>query len=352
MTINIAFPITLSLLGSIGIIGFIAYVLREPDKSEKAICLISRLLKFISTKAERTYVKFSVQSTINGYINKVHKDVPGLSVTNIKLEWIDENMTAEQFINTDTLVLRMRKSRNPNRNIVNATVAFVSTAILIKAKYYLAKYQKTAVDLFTTSKILSGEKPEVLGEFVDCYLREAMDNKKVNNLYGYFEHIDKAGLFFPILINELNFLGEKVFANSVNKTAIYEEVNGLIGFLNNYSRRKLSEDIVCEYNGTHCHFAIRIVGKGYKIEKNGAKIYVNNIKKISNLSDTIYLIGNEKRKQFIDDVVSESLNQIDFVKYNSKTFEAVLKDSDENEHITPTYLVILRNKKVAIFHEK
>jgi hypothetical protein len=30
-----------------------------------------------------------------------------------------------------------------------------------------------------------------------------------------------AGLFFPIYINELNFLGEKIFGTSVDKKSIY-----------------------------------------------------------------------------------------------------------------------------------
>ena len=92
-------------------------------------------------------------------------------------------------------------------------------------------------------------------------MNSRMDNKKVNLLYTQFSHIDKVGLFFPVYINELNFLGEKIFGTAVNKSDIFEEVNRLAGFLNNYSNRKQSQDIISEFTGNHCKFAIRIVGK-------------------------------------------------------------------------------------------
>lgn len=353
MTINIDMPITISIgLFSMGTLGLVAYVLKEPDKFEKVIRLASKIFRFCSTRAELCYVKYDIQSKLNGFIRKVQKNVPNLSQTKVRLEWIDENMTQEQFLKSGTLVLRLHNSRNPNRNLVNATVAFVSYSLLIKAKHYLANYQKTTINLFASQKILVKENPEAVGELIDSYLRDAMDNKKINSLYTQFTHIDMAGLFFPIYINELNFLGEKIFGTSVDKKSIYTEVNNLAGFLNNYSNRRLSQDIISEFTGSHCKFAIRIVGKQYKVDREGSRIYVNNICKLQNSVESIYLLGDLRNRSFIDSVVDECLQTIPYRIYNRKKYRARLKDHEGIPFESDSYLVILRSNLVEPFHEK
>ena len=351
MNINITFSITIGLF-SLGTLGFIGYILKEPDKFEKVIRLIAKMFRYFSKKAELLYVKYDIQSSLNSLIITIKRNVPNLSITKIKLEWIDENITQEQFIKSGQLVLRMHNSRNPNRNLVNATVAFVSCSLLIKAKYYLANYQKTAIDLFASHKILRKDNPEAVGELIDCYLRGAMDNKKINLLYTQFTHIDSVGLFFPVYINELNFLGEKIFGTAVNKNEIFEEVNRLAAFLNNYSNRKLSQDIISEFTGNHCKFAIRIVGKKYKVDTEGSRIYINNILKIHSNVETIYLIGDLKNKVFIDNVVAECLKAIPYRIYNNKKYQAKIKDYNGNIYECDSYLVILRSNNVITFYEK
>ena len=92
----------------------------------------------------------------------------------------------------------MHNSRNPNRNLVNATVAFVSYSLLIKAKHYLANYQKTTINLFASQKILVKENPEAVGELIDSYLRDAMDNKKINSLYTQFTRVSSSVFQFLV----------------------------------------------------------------------------------------------------------------------------------------------------------
>lgn len=353
MNFNITIPVTITFsVFSIGLLGFIAYIFKEPDKCEKTLRLVTKLLRYFSKKAELYYVKYDIQSKLNGFIKTTKKDVPNLSVTDIRLEWIDENMTQEQFLKSGQLVLRMHNSRNPNRNIMNATLAFVSYSLLIKAKYYLSKYQKTAIDLFASHKILSKENPAAVGELIDCYLRKAMDNHRVSLLYTQFTHIDEAGLFFPIYVNELNFLGEKIFGTAVKKDRIFDEVNNLAAFLNNYSNRKLSQETISEFTGNHCRFAIRIVGKKYKVDTEGSKVYVNNILKIHKNVETIYLLGDSKNKGFINQVVSQCLKEISYWVYNKKVYRAKIKGIDGTDFECDNYLVILRSKSPKTFYEK
>lgn len=327
----------------------IVHFIKNPEKFEKLLSILYKGFRYICKTAEYKYVKYSVQATINNFVAGVRKDVPNLNVENVKLEWIDENTTAEQFFRQNQLVIRMQKSRSDNRNVVRATVAFVSYALLHKAKRYIAEYQKKAIDLFATTKILENGHSEFLSEFVDLYLADAMENKKVNDLFAKFEDIYKVRLFFPVLINELDFLGEKVFSKARNDELVYSEVLDLINFLYNYSHRKKSEETHNDYTGAYSRFSIRIVGMKGKIIHEGESVYVKHISDISAQVETIYLIGNLSNSSFIDRVVEAVVNQVPYHIYNRKKYECIIKDYDGTDIKVDNYLVVIRNNNITTF---
>lgn len=347
------FPVTISIcIGTPLVIGsLVFYFIKNPDKFEKWVAIICKFFRFCSDYAEHKYVKYSVQSKINGFIKDVKKDVPNLNVENVQLEWIEENTTAEQFLKQNQLVLRMHKSKSDNRNIVRATVAFVSFALLRKAKKYIADYQKKTIDLFATTKILENGHSEFLADFVELYLADAMDNKKVNDLFAKFEDIHKVRMFFPVFINELNFLGEKVFSKAKNNQAVFDEVSSLANFLYIYSHRKKSEEVQSDYTGSFCKFSIRIVGKNWKIQNEGKKVYVKNIVSTEDKVETLYLLGDLSNRSFINGVVRDVTTQIPFYVFNTKSYKCTIKDSEGEDMDVNTYLVVLRNKNIQTFHK-
>ena len=349
--INIYITISATLLVLTGGGGLIVYFIKNPVKFEEWIALLTRFGRYFSSRAEESYVKYKVQSRVNGFIYNVAKIIPNLIVQKVKVEWVSDKMSEQEFIQNNQVVVRMRRSRSENRNLVNATVAFVSQSLLIKAKRYIAKYQKEAIDMFTVTQILKREDPIALSEFIEAYLHEAMDNQKVNALYAKFEDIDLFGLYFPVFITEMTFLGEKLFGSHRNDQAIYEEVNQLVAFLYNYSHRKINEDSVNEYNGAYCKFAIRIYGRTVRIQNEGEQIYVNNIVKTAEDTDTIYIISKQENRDFINGVVKEALNKIPFTQYNAREYNATITAPDGDKVKVKNILIVLRSKDVAIYRK-
>lgn len=348
---NIIAPISISVITCGGAIAVVFWLINNPDKAERLLAWICRAFKWISRKAEHQYVKYNVQATINSFVMLIKKNLPTYDVRTVKLEWVDANITQEQFINSNQLVIRMHKSTVPNRDIVNATVAFVSHSLLLKAKRYIAQYQKDAVDLFASIKILETENnPQLISEFVDMYLYNAMENDKVNELYAQFENIHKAGLFFPVFIAEMTFLGDKVFGKAINRSDIYDEVKCLASFLNVFSRRKISEDSTLDHNGNYCKFAIRIVGKNAKIMSQGKDVYLNNIGKLSEEMETLYLLGDQSHEKFINEIVDDLKKERNYILYNTKKYDAVIKSIQGEDFEVHSYLVILRKSIVKTFH--
>lgn len=340
----------LVLVSAVGGGSIVVYFVKHPEAIDKWMALIAKFSKTFSKKWEYTYVKRDVQSIVNGYITKLSNQVPNLLVKRVTLDWVDEQLTAEQFIKNDMLVMRMHKSNNQALNVVNATFTFVSHSLLVKAKSYIAKYQKNAIDLYVSYKILENEKIQLLQTYVQEILKEGLTNKNTNDFYGKFFDIDKAGIFFPVFLTEMTFLGEKVFGNKRKDQEIFDEVSRLVVFLYQYAHRKHHEESISEFNGNYCKFAIRIVGMSVKIQKQGEGVYVRNILQIPSSTETIYIIGGRDNRDFINKIVSECLKTMPYDLYNTYEYSAVLKDANNDDYKCKSYLTILRSRKVKYYH--
>ena len=341
----------LVLMGAAGGGSLVLYFLKHPEVVDKWLALFSKYAKFFYNKWEYTYIKRDVQSAVNGYVSKLAEKVPNLLVKRVTLEWVDENITAEQFVKNDMLVMRMHKSNNQDLNIVNATFTFVSHSLLLKAKSYIAKYQRNAIDLYVSYKILEREKAQLLQTYVQEILKEGLSNAKTNDFYGKFFDIDKAGIFFPVFLTEMTFLGEKVFGNRRNDQEIYDEVSSLVMFLYKYANRKLHEESISEFTGNYCKFAIRIVGMSVKIQKEGEGIYIRNITQIPSSIETIYIMGSKDNRNFIDSIVAECQKSITYDVYNTYEYPAILKDMNSRDYKCENYLTVLRSRNVNYYHK-
>ena len=347
---NIGTTLLLITIGAIGGGSIVVYVFKHPELIDKWIAFITKYLKFLSKKIEYSYVKHDIQSVVNGYIAKLSEKVPNLLVKRVSLDWIDESITAEQFTKNEMLVMRMHKSNNQALNVVNATFTFVSYSLLVKAKNYIAKYQKNAIDLYVSYKILENEKIQLLQTYVQEILKDGLNDKNTNDFYGKFFDIDKAGLFFPVFVTEMTFLGEKVFGNKKNDKEIFEEVRRLVVFLYQYANRKLHESAISEFDGQYCNFAIRIVGISSKIQQQGKDVYIRNLKKIPNSVETIYIIGGVVNKGFINQVVDDCLETMSYDIYNNYVYTAKLKNTKGKEFNCNNFLTILRSRNVQYYH--
>jgi len=350
---NFNFNISVWAVSTFTLLGLFIYFIKNPEKFEKLIALLSKWFKFLCKKFDYSYIKYDLQGKINDYIKTVSKKVKHLDVNTINIKWIKPNeVDAKTFIKDGKLILRMQKSENQNENIVNASMAFISFAFLKKAKSYIAKYQRESIDLYACYDLLREEKSEILDQFVQSFMKEKLDNEKIADFFEKYDDIDKAGIFYPVLIQELTFLGEKVFAKKRDSNIIYEEVHKLVNYLFNYAHRKLKDDSIVDFNGTYCKFAIRIIGKRFKINNLGEETYLNNLRKICTNNETIYLIGNSEYKSFMKSVFEKSQEEIDYTLLTDETYEATIKDENGEDFHVSNYMMIIRSNKIGVYHKK
>lgn len=205
------------------------------------------------------------------------------------------------------IVLVMRNKKNHTKNLVHASYLFVSETLLHKSKSHLSKSQKISLDLFAVKLLLEKIDKGATEQFVSSYIIPELNKRdKVSNFIQQYVNIEKMGLFFPILVQELVFLGSTVYLSTPN-AEITAEVKSLIDFLEKFSKREVGDESLSEtFTGKYIRCAIRIMAThwvvaGNKIEGRKQRL----ITWIKAQYPNIYILGanREETRDLMENVI-------------------------------------------------
>lgn len=330
-------------------------ILMNPEKVEKWGALVGYTLsKFggIFKSAHKKAVQLDLQGHINDYVKQVSKDVPTLESQKIKVEFVDENISRKSVLDDGTVILRLRRNDPQELNFVHGAYLFVSTSLLYRVKRYISQSQRDALDLFVTTQLIEKQKkPAVVDYFLDEYLHPNLQDTKSDRstYYEQLSIINQGGLFYPVLLEELHFLGSKVFGNRQDDRIIIE-VSGLLGFLQKVSQRVVGkENVDLNFRRDYCKSAILIVGKKLKLLKHDKIPYVTYIKENlhKNKIETIYVLGSWENKKVIDEMCSDVADIYTTVR--SRKIKCLLNFDDGTKEVVDTCAVVLQQISTPIY---
>jgi hypothetical protein len=337
--------------GLIVFIVIISILIRNPEKVDKWLALLLRLLNrlgYIFKFAHRQYVKHDLQGRVNEFAKELTQDAPFIASTRIRVELAEGSITRKSFLEKGEVILRLRREDPDELNFVHGAYMFVSTSLLFKIKRYISPSQRECVDLFVTTNLLKKEKPSVVDYFLDEYLhpKTADTDSKIAQYFDKFAKIDQGGMFYPLLLQELYFLGNKVFGDRKDEIIIIE-VNSLTDFLEQIASRKVGDESNLEFEGKYCRFAIIIVGKSFKLTPTG-DVYTKFARKkiIPRNIETIYFLCLWENKDILDKICEE-LSEV-YEKCRIKKSNILLKYGDKLVK-REQCLVVLRKKNIDIF---
>lgn len=327
------------------------YFFKNPTKLQKLVATILSFLVKIGFKIQKTYIRLDIEGRVNDFICNLRPLVYGYEPVGVKIKWVDSNDAETSFFGEDCLVLVMRDSGLQNRNFVRAAMVTVARTVLPKTRRYLSKSQAESVDLYIGKKLFEKEKPQV----VDYFFEEFFDKKttgkdSIADLVEKYHMMDKAGVFFPVFIQELNFLGEKVFYQK-RTDDIIKDVNSLIDFLKNYAVRELGTTTTpLVYQGRYCRCGIVIIGKTVNVESGNKKIYTDYITKLLNQKiENYYIISPDKKEniEFVDQVITRLSN---LQEYRRMPYIALV---NKNRKFIPakTHLIVLRGEDITRYYD-
>lgn len=325
-------------------------LLLVPEKIEKWSALLWKALsqlRGIFSSAHKKYLKHDIQGRVNDFSKRLRKKTPGLADERISVHFVDPTEARNALFDRDELIVRLRRDDPHDQNFVHGAYLFVSAALLRKPKRYLSPSQRDALDLYVCSKLLQEEKISVVDFFLREYLHPKTDQpkSKVAVLVDDYSVIDSGGLFYPLLLQELEYLGNKVFGRR-RDDLVHAEVRGLIEFLKPIATRKVGEENDLEYDGQYCRFGIVMVGKPSKMMQS-LEPYVGYVQKVlvDRGAETIYLLARQENKAQIDEVCRRFSNGYEVAR--QVQFQRHLHYEDRSE-LAEQYLAILRKKGIQI----
>ncbi len=315
-----------------------------PEKIEKWSAFLWKLvgaLGGVFRSARKRAIKHDLQGRVNDYVRRLGKLVPGSFKDKLELEWVEPNTKPSSLLADGRVIIRLRSHDPKDHNFVHASYLYVSKCLLKKTKRYLSVPQREALDIFVSSKLLKEEKPEVVGFFLDEYLHPRTDDptSKVAILVDDFGIIDRAGFFFPLLLQELEYIGDKVFGRR-RDDLIARELYDVVDFLRPISQRTVGDENDLDFDGSYTRFGIVIIGKPSKL-LTSIQPYVNYIREklVSKDVENIYIIGRTENRNKIDQVCLEFEER--YVCLRHHVMRCPVRYSDRIEHALQ-YLAVLR----------
>lgn len=297
------------LLGSGTTLLVILYLfLKYPDSVQKYLSSVVWLITYFWKRADYIAIKQEVQGKINSFVDDLHLNTTATNFTKVKIVWANENDRERiNFEDYETIiVMRDRKSRN--KNFIHAAYFYTSKVLLNRSKKYLSPSQKKSLDLFATKRLLDTQSKAAIEEFMNNYFIPSIENEDVKDYIKQYQNIEEVGLFFPVLIQELTYLGNKALLSDGNdKDKAIKEVKSLISFLKDFSEREVGDDNVRDtFIGELTRCSIKIVASRQSREKNNILPQKERICRTANAGcENIYLIGSAQKenKKFMNSVV-------------------------------------------------
>jgi hypothetical protein len=270
----------------------ILYLLSHPEKIEKLNAKLSMLFVTFTEKAELGAVAYTIQSTINVFTKEFNQEIDNLLPYGVKIEWV-KNVDRKTFLENNMIIIRMESHNNNSRNLVHATLTYLSQGLIREARPYIESNILKSIDFVTAKKLfINNQDYNALQYFSEDYILPAQDeSEELKRNLQIMDILDDRGIFSRILLNEFKIMGLKLQPRGVNKS-IRNETRDFIIKLHEIAEKERGIDIDTSFNGEHIKASIVLVGKKQTL-KYGTKPYISHINsKITEGYNSIYLLAS------------------------------------------------------------
>jgi hypothetical protein len=194
--------------------------------------------------------------------------------------------------------------------------------------------------------MLREELEEVLDVFVDKWLFPGIEkgSEKISAYFERFRGIDAAQLFTPVFLQELIYMGEKVFGRR-RDDSVMREVDSALEFLELHAQRRIGEHLDRPYfDGEACRFAIMIVGIPPNIDEERYDVYLRHITErlVPCGVETVYMVGPSKNIGFIAGIARMARDQ--FNNPFTRNFRVELTTREGTRIEADNHLSVLRRR--------
>lgn len=276
---------------SIIIIVVFVFCIINADKLLALSGAIAGLFRNISKNANKKYISASIRSSVIAASKRMGLNESAILPADLKIKWA-EGDDIKSFFDDDCVVIRIRKSVDPNENYVNIIYQFVSSGLLKNRTQYFDAQIMEASTLLLTQKIISFSKPAANSLFISDYYKPAIENDSlVEEDFDKLRRIDCNGMFFNIYLNEL-VKAVATIDGQIPDPCLIAESSELLRFLYNVATREPNEAMEMTYTGVYFKIGIMLAANDVTLEKNGWGGHFRYAKTLLEKGlETIYIFG-------------------------------------------------------------
>lgn len=323
--------------------------LSHPQETVYWIGRIGACFGWASAGVARKSLAGRLESRINKFAVRSYQSIEHVDPSGARIDWVKSDAEVDSALNADgDVVIYLNPSRPEGENLSRAALMYVSHKFLPRAKLYMSARQKQSMDLFVTGKLLDDVNSDIAPAFFATFMGPAtLDDDKIATLVEKYVVMDRAGLFFPVFVQELVFMGEKVALGAARK-AVESEVRNLLDFLDGRANRVLGDDTVpMSYEGRFCHCGFVIVAKAEKLARQGTEPYIRAISEYwSEGYENVYVMGGADTAHIIDAIVSEAETRTRLIQVVRKEYTAQVQDSPGRWREIKSVLILFRSSTV------
>jgi hypothetical protein len=330
-------------------VALIIGALANPQKTAYWLGKAGALLGWANAGLARKALAGRLESRINNFAVTSYEAIQHVDPNGAKIAWVDSDAAVDCALTADgDVVVYLNPAKPEGENLARAALMYISRKFVPRSKLYMTPRQRESMDLFVTGRLLDQANPDIASEFFSKFVGPAtLSDEKLSALVETYSVMDRAGLFFPVFIQELVFMGEKVALGGARK-AVEAEVRSLLGFLSSRANRVVGDESVpMSYEGRFCKCGLVIVAKAEKLAERGIDPYVQAVSSYWNDGfENIYVIGGPDSGSVIGQIVAEAELRTRLIEVVRKEYDTQVQHGPGQWHATRNVLVLLRSSSV------
>lgn len=333
----------------VSLVVFIFLLVQDPNRAEKLKALILKPLFRFRKWFSKGYISAEVSSNVNQFLSS---SVFPYTLSNekykIKIDWVT-NTQDSVFKKNGNLILRLKQDVDQTKNILNATQAAIPNIVIPLIRSNIDYSTEKSIDL-TLLKLLS-EKIGRHGQYIFTKFFLKPETQEDQNLATKIEklvNLDYHGFFLPIFLNELEMVGEEIFAKS-DITDYSSKVNHFIDYLITIANREIGSEIQLEYINPPIKVGTLLLAKAQRATTEGVRPYLRRIRiNLEKGCNSIYVIAFSPAFDFFE-ILLKSLDS-----YERVNIEKVIQTKDfamSGKKIKQEYRIIVLSKNLIFSDE-
>lgn len=309
-------------------------IVQDPSRAEKLKALITKPFYKAFKWFSKAHIANELSSKINSYLtSNVYRSLIFTDKTSVKIKWV-KRIEDPYFGKNGNLILRIKEDEDQTKNVLMATQMALPQIICPSIRYNLDKYTSTSIDLVLMQKFAEkiGRHGNLI--FKKFFLKPETENDtRIGELFEKLIKLDNHGVYTPIVLNELEIIGEQLHVDS-DFQKYNDEFESFVNYLINIMERERGSVNELNYLVHPFKVGTILLAKSQIADSQGLRPYLRRLRiKISKGCESIYLISYPNSFNFFRRIINalESHESISIEKIiNTIDFRRRIRTDSEN----------------------